>query len=140
MNKTNLKKVLNALVDSITDKQVLYDLEKDVFPYVIKNRTKKKDNEESELTEEQKLELEESLREADNGNTITMEEFEDEMEKLHPGFKARIKKSREKKEKKIKKSSRGKLRKKLHSRIDRIKSKYVLNVLLNDIMPDSLGN
>ena len=138
MNKINLKKILHALVESIKEKRTLYNLEKDVFPYVIKNRTKKKDNEELDLTEEQKLRLEKSITEVDARNTITMEEFEEQLEKHHPGFKKKMAKRREKKEKKIRKSSKKKLRKKLHSLIDEIKSKYVLNVFLNDIMPDSL--
>lgn len=139
MNKANLKKILNVLIESIDDKRVLYNLEKDVFPYVVKNRTKKKDNEEDDLTEEQKLQLEEGLRDIEEGNTFTLDEFNDHMEKLYPGFKAQIKKRREKEEKNIKKSSGRKLKKKLHKRIEKIKSKYVLNVLLNDIMPDSLN-
>lgn len=42
MDKTNLKKILMVLVEGISDKRVLYNLEKDVFPYVIKHRSKKK--------------------------------------------------------------------------------------------------
>lgn len=138
MNKANLKKILHALVESISDKHTLYHLQKDAFPYVIKNRTKKKDNEELNLTEEQKLRLEEGIRQADAGETITMEEFEEQMEEHHPGYKKMTKKHREKMEKKIRESCKKELKKKLHSRIDKIKSKYVLNVLLNDVMPDSL--
>lgn len=82
--------------------------------------------------------MESAIRDVEAGKTITMKDFEKELEKLHPGHKDRMKKQREKEAKKIKNSSRKRLKKKLHKQIDGIKSKYILKILLNDIMPDSL--
>ncbi|MGN6532186.1 MAG: hypothetical protein ACTHK0_10575 [Ginsengibacter sp.] len=138
MNRKDHKKILHVLIESIKSKSMLYNLEKDAFPYVIKNRTKKKDRQELILTEEQKQELEEAIHQVETGDTLTSEEFEDQMENRYPGFKKRMKKRREEEKKRIDKSSKKKLKKKLHSRIDGINSKYVLNILLTDIMPNCL--
>jgi vacuolar-type H+-ATPase subunit H len=135
MKKAELRKVLHAMVNSLDDKHVLYDLEKDIFPYVINFRTKKMDKADDELTEEQSMQLDETIRQADAGETITLKEVKKSFAKWIPEDD----KQKRKEEKKISKTSRKKLRKKLHALIDGIDSKYVLNVLLDDIMPDALN-
>lgn len=135
MKKAELKKILNAMIDSLNDKHVLYDLEKDIFPYVINYRTKKMDEADDDLTEDQIKQLDETIRQADAGETITLKEVKKSFAKWLPDEN----KQKEKEEKKISKISKKKLRKKLHALIDGIDSKYVLNVLLDDIMPDALN-
>ena len=73
-SKSELKEQLHTLIDGIDDEHVLTVLNEDIMPYVIENRTKEKD-EEDELTEEQEKELEEGIRQADAGETISWEEF-----------------------------------------------------------------
>ena len=135
MKKAELKKILHAMIDSLDDKHILYDLEKDIFPYVIKYRTKKMDEADDDLTEEQIKQLDETIRQADAGETITLKEVKKSFAKWLPDDD----KQKKKEEKKISKISKKKLRKKLHALIDGIDSKYVLNVLLDDIMPDALN-
>jgi ABC-type phosphate transport system auxiliary subunit len=135
MKKAELKKILHAMIDSLTDKRILYDLEKDVFPYVIKYRTKKMDEADDDLTEEQIIQLDETFSQADAGETITLKE----VKKSFAGWLPDDDKQKKKEEKKILEISKKKLRNKLHSLIDEIDNKYVLNVLLDDIMPDALN-
>jgi hypothetical protein len=136
MKKAELKKILHAMIDSLNDKHVLYDLEKDIFPYVINYRTKKMDEADDDLTEEQIIQLDETIRQADAGETITLKEVKKSFAKWLPDEN----KQKEKEEKKISKTSKKKLRKKLHELVDGINSKYLLNVFLDDIMPDALNN
>ena len=135
MKKAELRKLLHAMINSLDDKHVLYDLEKDIFPYVINFRTKKMDKADDDLTEEQSIQLDETIRQADAGETITLKEVKKSFAKWIPDDD----KQKKKEEKKISKTSRKKLRKKLHAIIDGIDSKYVLNVFLDDIMPDALN-
>jgi hypothetical protein len=135
MKKAELKKILHAMIDSLDDKHVLYDLEKNVFPYVIKYRTKEMDAADDDLTEEQILQLDETIRHPDAGETITLKEVKKSFARWLPDED----KQKQKEEKKISNISRKKLKKKLHARIDEIDSKYVLNVLIDDIMPDALN-
>ena len=135
MKKAEQKKILHAMIDSLNEKHALYDLEKDVFPYVINYRTKKMDEADDDLTEEQIKQLDETITQVDAGETITLKEVKKSFAKWHPGEH----KQKEKKEKKISKISRKKLRKKLHALIDGIDSRYVLNILLDDVMPDALN-
>jgi len=135
MKKAELRKVLHAMINSLDDKHVLYDLEKDIFPYVINFRTKKMDKADDDLTEAQSIQLDETIRQADAGETITLKEVKKSFAKWIPEDDNQ----KRKEEKKISKTSRKKLRKKLHAVIDGIDSKYVLNVLLDDIMPDALN-
>lgn len=136
MKKAELKKILHAMIDSLTDRHTLYDLEKDIFPYVINYRTKKMDEGDDDLTEEQIIQLDETIRQADAGETITLREVKKSFAKWLPDEK----KQKEKEGKKISKVSKKKLRKKLHEFIDGINSKYLLNVFLDDIMPDALNS
>ncbi len=74
-SKEALKKELHAMIDSIEDEHTLNVLNDDIVPYVIKNRTKQQDEEIDDLTEEQERELEEAMRQAEAGETITEEEY-----------------------------------------------------------------
>ena len=123
------------MIDSLDDQHVLYDLEKNVFPYVIKYRTKEMDAADDDLTEEQIQQLDETIRHPDEGETITLKEVKKSFARWLPDED----KQKRKEEKKISNISRKKLKKKLHARIDEIDSKYVLNVLVDDIMPDALN-
>ena len=135
MKKAELRKVLHAMIDSLADKHILYDLKENIFPYVMEYRTKKMDKADDGLTEEQVLQLDETIRQADAGETGTWKEVKKNFSKWLPGEH----KHQKKEGKKIAKTSKKKLREKLHALIDTIKSKYVLNVLLDDIMPDALN-
>ncbi len=74
-SKEELKKELHARIDSIEDEHILNVLNDDIVPYVIENRTKENDEEDDYLTEEQERELEEAIRQADAGETVTAEEY-----------------------------------------------------------------
>lgn len=84
-NQEELKKKLHELIDSIEDEHTLNVLNEDVVPYVIENRTKEADEEadeaEDNLTEEQLKELDQAIKEADEGKTISYEEFKRRMSK-----------------------------------------------------------
>ena len=135
MKKAELKKLLHSMIDSLDDKHTLYDLEKNIFPYVINYRTKKRDKADDDLTEQQISQLDETIRYADPGETITLKQVKKSFAKWLP----KNERQTIKEEKKISKVSKKKLRKKLHSLINGIDNKYVLNVLLDDIMPDALN-
>ena len=79
--------------------------------------------------------LDETFSQADAGETITLKEVEKSFARWLPDDD----KQNEKEEKKISKISKKKLRKKLHILIDGIDNKYVLNILVDDIMPDALN-
>lgn len=82
-NQEELKKKLHELIDSIDDEHTLSVLNEDIVPYVIENRTKEADEEadevEENLTEEQIKDLENSIKEADEGKTMSYEEFKKRM-------------------------------------------------------------
>lgn len=69
-SRSELKEKLHALINVIEDEYVLNVLNEDIMPYVIENRTKKMDEDE-ELTPKQVKELEEAIKEAETGETIT---------------------------------------------------------------------
>jgi len=73
-SKDEIKKELHKLIDSIDDDYTLNVLNEDIVPYAVKNRTRKQD-EEDDLTEEQQKKLDDSIKEADRGETISDEEF-----------------------------------------------------------------
>ena len=73
--KEEIKKELHKLIDGIEDEHALNVLNEDVIPYVVANRTKEKDEEEDYLTPEQEKDLEEAIRQADAGETISEEEY-----------------------------------------------------------------
>jgi hypothetical protein len=78
-NKDELKKKLHELIDSIDDEHTLSVLNEDIVPYVIENRTKEADEAEDDLTEEQVQQLEKAIKEADEGKTMSYEEFKKRM-------------------------------------------------------------
>ena len=132
MKKAKLKKILHAMIDILDDKYILYDLKENIFPYIIKYRTKKSDKADNDLTEEQIIQLDKTTSQQD-AETITMNEVKKSFAEWVPDEKKKAKQ-----QKKILNTSKNKLRKKLHKLIDSINSKYLLNVLLDDIMPDAL--
>ena len=74
-SKEKIKAELHKKFDSIEDVHTLNVLNDDIVPYTIENRTKDKDEEDEELTEEQEKELDEAIRQVENGETISWEEF-----------------------------------------------------------------
>ena len=73
--KDELKIELHKLIDSIEDEHILNVLHDDIVPYVIENRKKKMD-ENDDLTEEQLKELDEAIKEADEGKTVSWNEYQ----------------------------------------------------------------
>jgi hypothetical protein len=74
-SKEEIKAELHKKIDSIDDEHTLQVLNEDIVPYAIENRTKEKDEEEENLTPDEEKELDEAIRQADNGETISWEEF-----------------------------------------------------------------
>ena len=74
-SKEEIKAELHNKIDSIEDAHTLNLLNDDIVPYAIENRTKDKDEEDEELTEEQEKELDEAIRQVENGETVSWEEF-----------------------------------------------------------------
>lgn len=74
-SKEELKAELHKKIDSIEDEHTLNLLNDDIVPYAIENRTKQKDEEDEDLTEEQEKELDEAILQAENGETISWDEF-----------------------------------------------------------------
>ncbi len=71
-SKQELKDELHQLIDNIEDEETLNVLNDDVLPYVIDNRTNKG---EEELTGEQEKQLDEAIRQADIGETVSWQDF-----------------------------------------------------------------
>lgn len=80
-SKKQLKEELHQLIDSIDDEQVLQTLNEDIMPYVAK-----KDAE--SLTAEQQQELEEAIAAADNGETVSFDEFKASMDEWRTAYKS----------------------------------------------------
>ncbi|HTH32195.1 MAG TPA: hypothetical protein VL946_12675 [Lacibacter sp.] len=80
-SKKQLKEELHQLIDSIDDELVLQTLNEDIVPYVAK-----KDAE--TLTAEQQQELEEAIAAADNGETVSFDEFKASMDKWRTAYKS----------------------------------------------------
>lgn len=78
-SKEELKKELHSLIDSIEDENILNELKEDVIPYVIKGRTE----EDNDLTDEQWGELQEAIKEADEGKVLDIDEFKRRMASWH---------------------------------------------------------
>ena len=74
-SKEEIKAELHKQIDAIEDEHTLNVLNDDIVPYAIENRTKDKDEEDDELTEDQKKELDEAIRQTKNGETVSWEEF-----------------------------------------------------------------
>lgn len=73
-SKEEIKAELHKKIDGIEDEHTLNVLNDDIVPYAIEHRTKHKDGDE-ELTEEQDRELDEAIRQVENGETVSWEEF-----------------------------------------------------------------
>lgn len=73
--KEELKQELYKLIDSIDDEHILNVLNEDIVPYVIENRTKEMDEAGDDLSEEQLQRLDAAVRQAEEGKTITLDEF-----------------------------------------------------------------
>ncbi len=73
-SKDELKAALHKKIDSIEDEHTLYVLNEDIVPYAIENRTKEID-EEDDLTDEQWAKLQRSIKQAEEGQTITLDEL-----------------------------------------------------------------
>ena len=71
-SKEEIKAELHRKIDAIDDEYTLNVLNDDIVPYAIENRTKVKDE---ELTEDQKKELDEAIRQTENGEIVSWEEF-----------------------------------------------------------------
>ena len=74
-SKEEIKAELHKKIDGTEDAHTLQVLNDDIVPYAIENHTKDKDEEDEELTEEQEQELDEAIREVENGETVGREEF-----------------------------------------------------------------
>ena len=74
-SKEEIKAELHRKIDAIDDEYTLNVLNDDIVPYAIENRTKVKDEEDEELTEDQKKELDEAIRQTENGEIVSWEEF-----------------------------------------------------------------
>ena len=74
-SKEEIKAELHRKIDAIDDEHTLNVLNDDIVPYAIENRTKVKDEEDEELTEDQKKELDEAIRQTENGEIVSWEEF-----------------------------------------------------------------
>jgi len=70
-----LKKELHEYIDSIENRETLMMVHEDVAAYINNDSVKELDNEEDYLTDEQKKDLEEAIRQADAGETVSEEEY-----------------------------------------------------------------
>lgn len=74
-SKAEIKAELHKKIDSIEDAHTLNLLNDDIVPYAIENRTKDKDEDDENLTEEEEKDLDEAIRQVEKGETISWEEF-----------------------------------------------------------------
>jgi len=80
---TELKKELHEYIDSIDDEKTLMMVHEDVSIYLKKDANETSADEEDYLTPEQEAELEEAIRQADAGETMSYEEFKKKMALWH---------------------------------------------------------
>ena len=73
-----IKKELHEYIDGIDDEETLWIVHEDMVDYL-----KKGVKEDDELTNEQELQLEEAIRQADAGETMSLEEFKKKMSTWH---------------------------------------------------------
>jgi competence protein ComGC len=79
MNKEKLKKELHQLIDETEDEALLSIVKEDIVAYKTKSSSKIDDL--SDLSEEDRKELEEQAKEDPFANTITHEEFKQHISK-----------------------------------------------------------
>jgi ClpP class serine protease len=77
MNKEELKKELHLLIDNMEDEELLNMVKEDIVAY--QTESKKDFDDLSDLTPEERKELEELATEDPDKDTITYEEFKKEM-------------------------------------------------------------
>jgi hypothetical protein len=80
-SKQELKNELHQLINKIEDEHTLNLLNEEIVPYIIGSRTKDIDDE--KLTEDEENELDEAIRQADNGETVSWEGFLKATERWH---------------------------------------------------------
>lgn len=80
-SKKQLKEELHQLIDNIDDEQVLQTLNEDIIPYVATKDTEV-------LTAQQQQELKEAIAAADNGETVSFDEFKASMDKWRTAYKS----------------------------------------------------
>lgn len=80
-SKKQLKEELHQLIDSIDDEQVLQIFNEDIVPYVAQK-------DEESLTTQQQQELEEAIAAADNGETVSFDDFKASMDKWRTAYKS----------------------------------------------------
>ncbi|HEY5393626.1 MAG TPA: hypothetical protein VIJ57_15995 [Hanamia sp.] len=73
-----IKKELHEYIDGIDDEETLWIVHEDMVDYL-----KKGVKEDDELTNEQELQLEEAISQADAGETMSLEEFKKKMSTWH---------------------------------------------------------
>ena len=73
-----IKKELHEYIDEMEDEEKLWMLREDMVDYLQKGV-----KENNELTNEQELQLEEAIRQADAGETMSLEEFKKKMSTWH---------------------------------------------------------
>ena len=73
-----IKKALHEYIDNIDDEETLWMVHEDVVEYLKKNV-----EEEDGLTEDQEMQLEEAIRQADAGETMSLDEFKKKMSTWH---------------------------------------------------------
>jgi hypothetical protein len=88
-NKDELKKKLHEMIDGIEDEHILKVLNEDVIAYMVTSMDEdtNEDEDEDELTEEQQKQLNDAIKEADEGKTISNEEFKKQMARWLPNIK-----------------------------------------------------
>ncbi len=68
-----IKSALHGLIDSIDDEQILNVLNEDIFPLLIENRNA--ENKEEKLTDDKMKQLDEAIKQADAGDTVSWADF-----------------------------------------------------------------
>jgi hypothetical protein len=90
-NKEELKKKLHEFIDSIEDEHILNVLNKDVIAYMMttidEDTNEDEDDFEDDLTEEQLKQLNNAIKESDEGKTISHEEFKKGIARWLPNIK-----------------------------------------------------
>jgi hypothetical protein len=82
-----LKEELHSKIENIDDESALQMLNEDIVPYIV-NRSKGENAEEDNLTSAELEELEEAIKEADNGETISFEQFKERMDTWRSAYKS----------------------------------------------------
>lgn len=76
-----IKKEIHEYIDLIKDDETLWMVREDVVEYLKKEKTEEQDD--NCLTEEQQRDLDEAIRQADAGETMSLGEFKKKMATWH---------------------------------------------------------